>query len=162
MFNRIIKAIIAMFFSTTVQATETNIEFHNDDNVQKIAEAYSLDCVDFVRSKFNIELDWSDASILQIENTLESLSNYVKKSGMPSEQIDEFTKMFGFYIGEVYRKNHGGVVWGGVSIDGNKHFGMGKIDTGEAFIWPVLNVSKRISLGAEASITHYYSVITEK
>ena len=70
--------------------------------------------------------------------------------------------MFGFYIGEVYRKNHGGVEWGYVIIDGNKYYGLGNSETGEAFIWPTVKANKRIVLGSEENVWAYYQAITEK
>ncbi|MFT5705017.1 MAG: hypothetical protein ACI8SK_000971 [Shewanella sp.] len=51
-----------------------------------------------------LELDGSDASVLEIEPILDNLSQYVKTKGMPQERVEAFSKMFGFYIGETYRK----------------------------------------------------------
>jgi hypothetical protein len=49
-----------------------NMSFTPDTNIQKIAEAYSLDACDFLRDHFRITLDSSDASIQQIESALDT------------------------------------------------------------------------------------------
>ena len=138
---------------------QNEITFTAEPKVQQVAEAYALDCIDFVKGQFKLELDGSDESILKLEPILDNLSNYVKTKGMPPERVETFSKMFGFYIGETYRKNHGGVTWGRVSINGQNYHGLGKTDTNEAFIWPVANVANRIHLGSEANIAIYYSAI---
>ena len=145
----------------SVQA-QNEITFSAEPAVQEVAEAFTLDCIDFVKGQFKLDLDGSDASVLKLEPILDNLSNIVKGGGMPRERMESFSKMFGFYIGETYRKNHGGVTWGQVTINGKKYYGLGKTETNEAFIWPVASVSKRINLGAEENIATYYSAIIDK
>ena len=136
--------------------------FTKNPDVSKIAEGYSLDCIDWVKAQTRMDLDWSDSSIQHIEGLLNSLSEMAAKNPPPPERVQDFSKMFGFYIGEVYRKNHGGVVWGDVIIDGKKYYGLGNPKTGEAFIWPNVKANKRIVLGAEENVWVYYQAITEK
>ncbi|ABS06309.1 DUF3806 domain-containing protein [Shewanella sp. SP2S2-4] len=161
MFKKFMTVITTLLFVTSIQAKDMNLNFTPDPNVSKLAEAFSLDCVDFVGRKFNLILDWSDESIFKLEPILANLSNYARASNMPAEQVNDYAKIFGFYIGEVYRKNHADVVWGGVEIDGRQHFALGTKEN-KPIIWPVTNVSKRIYLGEEANIATYYSAVVGK
>src|SRR5207249_5495060 len=86
----------------------TAMSFTPDDKIQQIAEAYALDACDFLRDHFRITLDWSDASIQHIESLLDTFHREAAKARPTPEQVVQFAKMFGSYIGEVYRKNQGG------------------------------------------------------
>jgi hypothetical protein len=87
--------------------TSSDQSFAPDLKIQKIAEAYSLDAVDFSAKEFGIKLDWSDASIANVEKALEQMSSsYASKSPKPTdEQVMSFAKAYGSYVGEVYRRN---------------------------------------------------------
>lgn len=161
--KRILTSIISILLSFQVCAKEATLEFQQNPKIQEAATAYSLDCVDWVKSTFNVELDWSDSSVERIEALLNNLSQAAQSPNPPPpERIRDFTYIFGFYIGEVYRKNHGGVEWGDVIINGDKYVGLAKTDSGEPFIWPTVKVHKRIALGEEENIWQYYQAITEK
>jgi hypothetical protein len=80
-------------------------ELYPDHKIQKVAEAYALDACDFLRDHFRITLDWSAASIQQIESALDRFHREAAKTKPSLEQVMQFAKMFGSYIGEVYRKN---------------------------------------------------------
>lgn len=154
---------VALMLAPLLSFSETSqLKFQKNPDVAKIAEDFSLDCVDWVLAQTKMKLDWSNESIQHIEGLLNSLSNMAAKNPPPQERIQDFSKMFGFYIGEVYRKNYGGVEWGDVIIDGKKYYGLGRIDTGEAFIWPTVKANKRIVLGPEENVLHYYQKITAK
>jgi hypothetical protein len=128
--------------------------FTPDDKIQKIAEGYSLDCIDFVRDHFRITLDWSDDSIKQVESVMEIMHGDLLKTKPKPEEVAQFAKMFGSYIGEVYRKNHG-ATWGMVELDGQRFPGMEKKVNGTLF-WPQMRAQKRLTDGAEFNIWDYY------
>lgn len=94
-----------------------------DKNIQKIAEAYAADAVDFARTHFAIELDGSDQSIEKIEAILDEMHKQSLQAKPSDEKIYQFAKCFGGYIGEVYRHNHG-ATWGIVTLDDNSFPGM--------------------------------------
>lgn len=133
-----------------------------DNNVRKIAEGYTLDCIDFVKNSFDIELDGSDASVLELEPILGELSIDVKAGKVDADRIESLTKMFGYYIGETFRKNHGDVDWGWITIDGEQMQGMGNTDSSYVRFFPVARVTNRIHLGEENNVAHYYLHLTEK
>lgn len=135
--------------------------FVADTNIQKIAEAYALDAVDLSKSQFGIQLDWSDASIENVEKALVKIhASYIATTPRPTqEQVMSFAKGFGSYVGEVYRRNHGGD-WGVVSLNGQKFPGL-RTKAGTNF-WPWGRVANRITDGDENNVFDYYRVLLQK
>ena len=158
--RKLLAILIFLLISISVQAE--NITFKADSTVPEIAEAYYQDCIQMVKGQFQLDLDGSDESIKHIEFVLDNLSEHVRANGMDKNRVYNFAKMFGFYIGEVYKRNHGGVTWGNVMIDGTEYYALGKSKDNSPFFWPVLNVMKRLYKGKEANIHQYYSAIVGK
>ena len=127
--------------------------FTPDEKIQKIVAAYSLDAVDFAGDKFNIKLDWSDASIRQIETILDTFHRDLGNSHPTEEQITQIAKIFGSYIGEVFRKNHGGQ-WGMVELNGQRLPGMQSL-AGTLF-WPLIRARNRMVNGDGENVWDYY------
>ena len=141
--------------------TSSDQSFSPDPKIQKIAEAYSLDAVDFSAKQFGIKLDWSDASIASVEKVLAQMSSsYVSTSPKPTdEQVMSFAKAYGSYVGEVYRRNHGGE-WGMVTLGESRFPGL-RTTTGSSF-WPWGRVFNRITKGTEDNIADYYAALLKK
>jgi hypothetical protein len=141
--------------------TSSDQSFAPDPKIQKIAEAYSLDAVDFSAKQFGIKLDWSDASVANVEKVLEQMSSsYASKSPKPTdEQVMSFAKAYGSYVGEVYRRNHGGE-WGMVSIGANRFLGV-RTTSGSSF-WPWGRVFNRITKGPEDNLSDYYMALLQR
>lgn len=133
------------------------MNFTPDDKIRQIAEAYALDTCDFLRDHFRITLDWSDASIQHIESALDRFHREAAKARPSSEQVMQFAKMFGSYIGEVYRKNHG-ATWGLVEMDGGRFPGL-RAESSDTTFWPWARVRKRLVNGAEDNVWHYYTAL---
>jgi hypothetical protein len=127
--------------------------FLHDPRVARIAEAYALDAVDFAANTFNIKLDWSDASIERVEAILTKLSESLPTAKPPEDAVWNFAKAFGSYMGEVFRKNHGGE-WGMVTLEGKTFPGM-RMRT-DSFFWPWSRAHRRIVEGSENNVLTYY------
>lgn len=110
--RKLLAILIFLLISISVQAE--NITFKADSTVPEIAEAYYQDCIQMVKGQFQLDLDGSDESIKHIEFVLDNLSEHVRANGMDKNRVYNFAKMFGFYIGEVYKRNHGGVTWANI------------------------------------------------
>ena len=108
--------------------------FVEDDKIRQIAEAYSLDAVDFARENFKVTLDWSDGSVRDIESILDRFHKELPIAKPSEEQIGQFGKMFGSYVGEVFRRNHS-AKWGMVTLGEEGFPGMQAERTGGEF-WP--------------------------
>lgn len=131
--------------------------FTADPGIAQIAEAYALDAQDFAqRAALGPPLDRSDASIQHVEAILETLYDQKDIDNPSPEEIFKHAKMFGSYVGEVYRQNHG-AVWGMVALDGEDFPGL---CTGAGVLfWPWGKVDKRLSVGPEDNVWHYYQVM---
>lgn len=66
--------------------------FKADPKIQWIAEACALDAVDIAREAFDMALDWSDASIEEVEMTLGELRERITDAGSSEEKIFGFEK----------------------------------------------------------------------
>lgn len=140
---------------------DTQQSFTPDVKVQKVAEAGALDAVRFAKQQFGITLDGSDASITEVERALALMhSSFITTTPRPTEeQAMSFAKAFGSYVGEVYRKNHGGS-WGIVSLDGQEYPGL-QTQSGTRF-WPWVRVLNRITQGPENNVADYYRALLER
>lgn len=58
------------FSDVAVAESIATQSFSLDPKVERIAEAYALDAVDFSEKRFATKLDWSDASIANVEKIL--------------------------------------------------------------------------------------------
>jgi hypothetical protein len=135
------------------------MSFVPDDDIRQIAEAYALDAVDFARASFQAKLDWSDDSIQLLEAILQSFHEKLPDANPSDEQVMQFAKMFGSYIGEVYRRNHG-ATWGMVTLEGDTFPGLEAEGTGKKF-WPWGRAQNRLTEGPENNVWHYYCVLIE-
>jgi hypothetical protein len=135
--------------------------FVADSKIQQIAEAYSADAVDFAKSQFGVTLDWSEASIASVERFLAQMhTSYLTTKPRPTEeQVMSFAKAFGSYIGEVYRRSHGGE-WGMVTLEGQSFPGL-RTRSGVNF-WPWGRALNRIMQGPENNVADYYKVLLER
>ena len=155
-------ALVFSFIGGSALANDkTTQSFVPDPNVQKVAEAYALDAVEYSKKQFGITLDWTDTSISNVEKALALMhSSYASTTPKPTEeQVMSFAKGFGSYIGEVYRRNHG-AEWGIVNLNGQKFPGL-KTKSGSNF-WPWGRALNRIMHGAENNVVDYYKVLLEK
>ena len=73
------------------------------------------------------------------------------KAKPADELIREFSRMWGSYLGEVYRKNHG-ATWGRVT-HGDQSFPGMKATFGSLF-WPWGRVENRLRNGPEDNVWH--------
>jgi hypothetical protein len=132
--------------------------FVPDPKLDKIAEAYALDAVDFARKQFGVTLDFTDDSIRRVETILDRFHSDFKRDHPTDEQISKFAQMLGSYIGEVFRRNHG-ASWGKVTMDGATVPGMSS--TRGLLLWPWTRTFNRIVKGPEDNMWHYYQKLLE-
>lgn len=148
---------LPLFFFSGEAMSQNSVKqaFSSDPKIAAVTGAYALDAVDHAKTKFGIALDWSDRSIANVETILTRLhADYVKsKTQIPDDAIATLAKAYGSYIGEVYRRNHGGD-WGMMTLDG-LDFPAVKARSGVAF-WPIGRVTNRIKNGSGDNVAFYY------
>ena len=133
--------------------------FKKDQKLQQIAEAYTLDAIDFARDHFGVELDRSEGSVKRIEEMLHQMHSELVEAKPSQERIYSFAKMFGSYVGEVFRQHHGGQ-WGVATIDVEPIPAI-KAEAGAMF-WPWGKVQGRLVNGEEDNVWLYYTVLRER
>jgi hypothetical protein len=140
---------------------KSSLSFTPDRTIQKIAEGYSLDAIKFAKKKYGITLDWSDASIANVEVALALMHGaYMKTQPQPTEEhLLFFARGFGSYLGEVYRRNHG-AAWGMVHLNGQQSPGI-RNKSGKNFR-PWERALDRIMKGAANNMADYYKLLLEK
>lgn len=133
------------------------MQFSDDARYQAMAEAYALDAIDYARDNMRLALDWSDRSIEVLELILDVFHRELAKAKPTDEQVAEFSRMWGCYLGEVYRKKHG-ATWGRVT-QGDQSFPGMQATSGMLF-WPWGRVENRLRNGPEDNVWHYYLNLT--
>ena len=133
------------------------MEFSEDARYQAMAEAYALDAIDYARDNMKLTLDWSGRSIEVLESILDVFHRELAKAKPTDEQVAEFSRMWGSYLGEVYRKNHG-ATWGRIA-HGDQSFPGLKAASGSLF-WPWGRAENRLRNGPEDNVWHYYLSLT--
>jgi hypothetical protein len=134
--------------------------FEPDDKVRQVAEAYAADAKDFARDHFGVTLDSSDESIECLETILDRFHRELPTAKPSEEKVFQFAKMFGSYIGEVFRNNHG-ATWGIVTLGDESFPGLRAQAAGTLF-WPWGRVQNRLTNGAEDNVWHYYQALVGK
>lgn len=127
-------------------------------------EAYAQDAVDFARERFQLNLDYSEESLQQIERILGQLHETIPKGvfaklfkhGPSDTQIRQMAKMWGGYVGEVIRRRWGGQ-WSTESEA--QPGGVITLQIGGSEIYPPAKVFKRLTNGPEDNVWHYYQVL---
>ncbi|MBA3989201.1 MAG: hypothetical protein C0463_08760 [Idiomarina sp.] len=72
-----------------------------------LMQASAQDAVVFARNEFDIELDGSDVSVALADEALSKASARIK-SASEEQTIFTISTIFGAYVGEVFRRQHGG------------------------------------------------------
>jgi hypothetical protein len=133
------------------------MQFSEDARCQEIAEACALNAVDFARDNMKLTLDWTEQSIQRLESILDVFSRRLSQAKPTDEDVRGFSRMWGSYLGEVFRKNHG-AAWG-LLTQGDQSF-PGMRATSGALFWPWGRVENRIRNGPEDNVWHYYQHLT--
>lgn len=136
-----------------------------DPTIADMMQAYAEDAVDFAQQRFGIHLDYSEASIGQVERILDRLhksiprgffSKWLKRGPTPDE-IERVAKMFGGYIGEVMRRQFSGDWTLDSSIFAEPTITLAFSPT--SMVFPPSKVYKRLIDGEGDAVTSYYQVI---
>jgi hypothetical protein len=131
-------------------------KFEKDERVAKMVAAYALDAVDAAQGNFKTTLDWSENSVTVVEGLLAKLHDSIPSQKPPDDVVWSFAKMFGSYVGEVFRKNHGGE-WGFID-DGQQKF-PGIQWRGNTLFWPWGRVHQRLLKGPAENVADYYRIM---
>jgi hypothetical protein len=127
--------------------------------------AYAQDAIDHAKSSSDITLDYSPDSARRVEEVLERLHAAIPRGllgrlfgrGPSAQDIWKVSKMYGGYLGEVFRRTAGGE-W-----DIDKEIVPGEnticLRKGKNRIWPPAKVYKRLTNGSEDNVWFYSQLI---
>lgn len=125
--------------------------------VERIASAYAEDARDLARDGFGIELDWSDESVREVERILAYMAASLRDANPPEDRIDQAGKMFGSYVGEVCRRNHG-AAWG-VMLQGSQKLPALQPGGSQSVTWPWARARSRLTDGDENNVWDYFVLL---
>jgi hypothetical protein len=124
--------------------------------------------VEFSAQVFGVTLDYSEASIEQVEKILgklydsipkETSDSIVKKSPTPQEILNKVSMAMGGYIGEVLKRQ-----WGGKWKQNSPLKPDQKLLTLETVgidVWPHMKVEKRLTNGPEDNVWFYFRALKD-
>ena len=135
------------------------LTFTPDAKLTRLADRYAREAVDTAVQNFQTTLDGSEESIAFVEAILARLHESLATQAPPEETVWRFAQGFGSYVGEVYRRHHGGQ-WGIVDEDGSRFAGIEARDGGLFLPWN--RAHKRILGGVENNIESYYRFLSGK
>jgi len=132
----------------------SNDDFTADPQLQSVAGQAAAKCVAFLKHKFGKSLDYSDRSVADIEAVLTLLHASISAEKPSQDDIEDFAMMFGSYLGETYRRNHGGQ-WG---LAG----GIPALSIGSGYTsYPWSRAFKRLSQGEENEVCGWYAYMVQ-
>jgi len=134
--------------------------FTEDSGIGQIAMACASEAVDFARDNFKLVLDWSDDSVAHVETMLGVFHDQLAEADPGEEKVFGIARLFGSYVGEVFRRNHG-ATWGIVELGGETFPGLRAASSSWLF-WPWARAQNRIRNGPEDNIQHYYQLLLQK
>ena len=145
--------LVAGLMLSSVAAAATP-DFVADPAVREAAGKSAADAVALAQ-QFQVKLDGSEASLDDVERILDHLhTTYALATHRPTDaELMPVAQTFGAYVGEVYRRNHGGT-WGTVTLNGNPYPGL-RTEAG-VNVWFAGRVLNRITDGPDNDIALYY------
>ncbi|MDB6079661.1 MAG: hypothetical protein JWO82_3408 [Akkermansiaceae bacterium] len=131
-------------------------DFTPDQKLAAYHSELSEKCVRYFRGQFGQEANYSDAFIERVEDALDLLWLKLPEAKPSQKDVEDFAVMFGSYLGETYRRNHGGE-WGGTS---EKIVAM-RTRSG-LICFPSGRVLKRLTNGPEDEICSWYQYLVRE
>lgn len=123
---------------------------------QQMAAA-AADAVRLTDTYFTEELDFTEESVSTIERLIDDI-HYSMPNGKTQANIDLLCRVWGAYIGEVFRKHVGGE-W----IEWEDEYGKAiAFQSGEVKVFPMDKVRKRIVGGPEHNLRGYYGAFRDQ
>jgi hypothetical protein len=149
-------ALLCALFSAA-QAFEPRMTFAPDRAASHTAARYARDMVQFAQVELGLKLDYSDASVAALEDVAGALQADLRRERGSLREVDSLLSMMGGYLGEVYRRNHGGE-WGYVSANGRRVLAVRAQDS-DAVMWPIERIKQRMR-GGNNLLAYYQSRVS--
>lgn len=110
--------------------------------------------------EFQVELDYSDRSIMKVETILATLAQDMPASKPSDDDVSEICKVWGSYLGEVVRRRFGGS-WSIETYPG-KQFATLTLSTQGNKLFPSVKVHRRLVAGEKDNVWTFYLMVKSK
>jgi hypothetical protein len=120
------------------------------ETVEQMVFGYASQAVEQARAQ-KVELDFSEASVARLEGLL---------ANAPAENVDEASKMWGAYFGEVVRRRFGGE-WSIETYPGAQ-FATLTLTVGGSKLFPSMKIYRRMTQGASEDLRTFYASVKER
>jgi hypothetical protein len=133
-------------------------------DLTEIMRSYAEQAVAAAR-ELEIELDYSEESVKQVENILERLDGRnapgAPASAAPTDAgAEELCKMWGGYLGEVVRRRWGGE-WVLENYPGGNVLTVA-LSTPGGTVFPSMKIYRRLSQGAAENVWSFYCMLRDR
>jgi hypothetical protein len=129
------------------------------DSVNAMAGAYAAQAVTIAR-EFKATLDYSENSLMELENIVGTLARDLPPNGAPSDELTEMCKLWGSYFGEVVRRRFGGA-WSIETYPG-KQFATLTLNVAGTKLFPSMKVHRRLTAGESENLYSFYKMVKAK
>lgn len=137
------------------------------EDLSAMMQSYAEQAVAAARAQ-QIELDYSEESLKQVENILERLDGPIAR-GAPSgssgaapadAETEELCKVWGGYLGEVVRRRWGGE-WMLETYPGGNFLTVA-LSTPGGTVFPSMKIYRRLSQGAGENVWTFYCMMRDR
>ncbi|HET6452803.1 MAG TPA: hypothetical protein VFI02_00240 [Armatimonadota bacterium] len=143
----------------------------SEKDMNKEMAVTAEEAVRTAKEQFGITLDYSENSVKSVEEILTRIYKQLhpnvfkhlfggRQEPITEQQLEEITHLWGAYIGEIIRKNHGGT-WSEVQWPSEGMFTALKIGD-DITVFPPNKVKKRLTFGDSDKVDFYYSALSMK
>ena len=136
-------------------------------DLSEIMQSYAEQAVAAAR-EFEIELDYSEESVKQVENILERLDGPMRggapgaasSSGPTEADTEGLCKMWGGYLGEVVRRRWGGE-WVLETYPGGNVLTVA-LSTPGGTVFPSMKIYRRLNQGEAENVWSFYCMLRDR
>jgi hypothetical protein len=133
-------------------------------DLSQVMQSYAEQAVAAAR-ELEIQLDYSEESLKQVENILERMQDPVRGSGASSaapsdSETEDLCKVWGGYLGEVVRRHWGGE-WVLETYPGGNVLTVA-LNVPGGMVFPSMKIYRRLSQGAGESVWTFYCMMRDR
>jgi hypothetical protein len=149
--------------SRNTRCYNVTMEQEQTQDIGAMMQSYAEDAVRMAR-EFRVELDYSEQSLEQVERLLEQLLDELQNGPaantsqpsepLPNQQVDEMSRIWGGYLGEVVRRRFGGE-WT-IEKYPTGDFLIVTLNVNGAKVFPAMKIHKRLTNGAADNLLAFY------
>lgn len=125
------------------------------DSLDAMMAAYAEQAVQVAEKDYLRNLDYSEASIKLLEDVVAHAGK-----GLESEDEGYHIRLWGGYFGEVIRRIYGGE-WEMMVYPGGET-AMPALNVNGSRLFPLLKVSRRLSMGEHENLVNFYLMVTAR